>query len=181
MLLLFCPYYPVIACGGLQAGWWCNIEADPDVQKNRPNPASMKIGILDTTKPRASCSSYPARCRRVSAYSAGELAVMKTFEFTLILTGINEVTDDAANALYEAGCDDGSFASRGGVAFVMFDREAASMLDAIQSATADVRQAGFGVLRVETEEAAIVTKFNAELIDALLPQAAPTPIANQPT
>jgi len=105
---------------------------------------------------------------------------MKTHEFTLILTGINEVTDDAANALYEAGCDDGSFASRDGVAFVMFDREASTMLDAIQSAIADVRKAGFGVLRVETDEAAVVAKFNADLIAALLPTGNAAPIANQP-
>ena len=90
---------------------------------------------------------------------------MTTHEFTLILTGINEVTDDAANALYETGCDDGSFASRDGVAFVMFDREASSLLEAIHSATADVRKAGFGVLRVETDQTAVVAKINAALID----------------
>ena len=105
---------------------------------------------------------------------------MKTHEFTLILTGINEVNDDAANAVFEAGCDDGSFASRDGVAFIMFDREAASMLEAIQSAAANVRKAGFGVMRVETEETAVVAKINADLMDSLLPTGHPTPIVNQP-
>lgn len=99
---------------------------------------------------------------------------MKTHEFTVILTGISEVTEAAANALYEAGCDDGTFASRDGVAFAMFDREASSLLDAIQSATADIRKAGFGVFRVETDETAVVAKFNAALMDNLLPASVST-------
>jgi hypothetical protein len=98
---------------------------------------------------------------------------MKTHQFTFILSGITEVTDEAANALCEAGCDDGSFASRGGVALVMFDREAPTLLEAIQSAATDVRTAGFGILRVETDESAVITKFNVDLIATMLPTAEP--------
>ena len=77
------------------------------------------------------------------------------------------MTDDAANAFYEVGCDDGSFASRDGIAFIMFHREAPTLREAIDSAIADVRQAGFGVLRVETEDANTVTKVNAEPLGAV--------------
>jgi hypothetical protein len=87
--------------------------------------------------------------------------------FVVVLSGITEVTDDAANALYEAGCDDGSFASRDGLAFILFHREAPSLRAAIDSAMADVKQAGFGVVRVETEDANTVAKVNAELLGTL--------------
>jgi len=89
---------------------------------------------------------------------------MRTHDFTVVLTGITEVTDDASNALYEAGCDDGSFASRDGIAFIMFHRHAPTLREAIDSAIVDVKRAGFGVLRVETEDANIVAKVNAELL-----------------
>lgn len=91
---------------------------------------------------------------------------MQAYEFTLILSGITEVTDEAADALFEAGCDDGSFASRDGVAFVIFHREAEALREAIDSAIADVGKAGFGVLRVETDDANVVARVNAELLGA---------------
>jgi hypothetical protein len=80
---------------------------------------------------------------------------MPAHEFTLILSGISEATEEGAEALFEAGCNDGTFASRDGRAFVGFTREAASLLDAIRSAIRDVRKAGFEVSRVEIETAAL--------------------------
>jgi hypothetical protein len=53
------------------------------------------------------------------------------------------------DALYEAGCDDGTIVTRNRVTFIAFDRKAASLEEAIRSATADVRSAGFDVKRVE--------------------------------
>ena len=61
------------------------------------------------------------------------------------------MTDTAANALYDAGCDDGTPGSSGGVAFVGFDREASDLSCAIRSAVADVRKAGFDIIRIEIE------------------------------
>jgi hypothetical protein len=74
---------------------------------------------------------------------------VKEHEFTVILAGISEITDDAANALYEAGCDDGSPGSCDGVVSVDFHRDAPTLESAIQSAVADIRKAGFQVERVE--------------------------------
>jgi len=74
---------------------------------------------------------------------------MKEHEFTVILAGISEITDGAANALYEAGCDDGSPGSCDGVVSVDFHRDASTLESAIQSAIADIRKAGFQVERVE--------------------------------
>lgn len=74
---------------------------------------------------------------------------MKEHEFTLILTDISEITDKAAEALYAAGCDDGSPGSCDGVVSVDFHRDADTLEEAIQSAVRDVRKAGFEIDRVE--------------------------------
>ena len=43
-----------------------------------------------------------------------------------------EVTDDDCDALYEAGCDDGTVVIRNGVTYVAFDREAEPLEEAIR-------------------------------------------------
>lgn len=71
------------------------------------------------------------------------------FSFTVFLSGVDVMTDEIAEALVSAGCDDGSPFSRLGQAGVDFDRRADSLADAIRSAVSDVRKAGFQVDRVE--------------------------------
>lgn len=75
---------------------------------------------------------------------------MKTHGFALVLTA-SELTNDDCGALHEAGCDDGTVVTRNGVTYVAFDREAESLEEAIRSATAQVRKAGFEVARVEMD------------------------------
>lgn len=41
---------------------------------------------------------------------------MQTYEFDVVLKEIAEITDDQADALFAAGCDDGTPSSRNGVA-----------------------------------------------------------------
>jgi hypothetical protein len=74
---------------------------------------------------------------------------MKAYDFKLILAGISDMTDDQGNALFEAGCDDGTIVSRDGAVFVRFSRESISLEQAINSAAADVQRAGFQVDHVE--------------------------------
>ena len=74
---------------------------------------------------------------------------MKTYEFTVILSDVDIVTDAMADALFEAGCSDGSPFSGEGIVAVGFDREAASLEAAIKSAIADIERAGQRVARVE--------------------------------
>ena len=76
---------------------------------------------------------------------------MRHYEFDVILTGIAEVHDEQADALFVAGCDDGTLASRDGTAWVHFDREAESLEAAIASAVSQVRSAGFAVARIELD------------------------------
>jgi predicted RNase H-like HicB family nuclease len=52
---------------------------------------------------------------------------MKTYSFDVILDAVTELTDDMADALFEAGCDDAGVGSCEGVVTVHFDREAESL------------------------------------------------------
>jgi hypothetical protein len=74
-------------------------------------------------------------------------------EFTLILDGVDDLTEDVMNALYEAGCDDALVARSNGVMTVSFGRSAASKGEAIGSAIRDVRRAGIGARIIRIEEA----------------------------
>jgi len=74
---------------------------------------------------------------------------MKNYEFKLVLSQVDELTDDQGDQLYEAGCDDGTIASRDGVTFIYFSRDSSSLEEAIHSAASNVQAAGFQVARVE--------------------------------
>jgi len=74
---------------------------------------------------------------------------MKTYEFKLVLGGVTDITDDQGDSLYQAGCDDGTIVTRDGTVFIRFSRESASLEDAINSAAANVQDAGFRVEHVE--------------------------------
>jgi hypothetical protein len=77
---------------------------------------------------------------------------MPKYEFTLILRGIQDITDKAENSLYAAGCDDALLGTQNGAAFLDFLREAKSPEEAITSAVLDVMKAGFEVARVEPDD-----------------------------
>jgi hypothetical protein len=82
---------------------------------------------------------------------------MKTYEFDVILKDVSEITDDHADALFAAGCDDATPVSRAGVAWLHFDRQAAALEEAIRSAIVQVRTAGLGVAKVELDAEAAVS------------------------
>jgi hypothetical protein len=82
----------------------------------------------------------------------------KTYEFDVVLKGVAEVTDDQADALFAAGCDDGTLASCNGTSRVHFDREAASLEEAMRSAVAQVRAAGFTVVKIELDATSAVVQ-----------------------
>ncbi len=59
----------------------------------------------------------------------------------LVLSGVPEPDERLENALFEAGCDDGTLAFRNGVGYLEFDRQAPSLDAAILSAIGDVERA----------------------------------------
>jgi hypothetical protein len=77
----------------------------------------------------------------------------RSHEFTVILAGVDELTPEVADALYAAGCDDCIQGSVGPIVYLRFDREAASLAEAIGSAVTDVERAGFAVAKVEVARA----------------------------
>ena len=79
----------------------------------------------------------------------------KKYEFTLILKGSPELTEEIADELFAAGCDDGSPGTCNGVFAINFHREADSLEAAISSAIENVRSAGHTVDRVEIEAEAM--------------------------
>ena len=81
--------------------------------------------------------------------------MIKKYEFTLILDGPLDLTEEIADELFEAGCNDGAPGSSGGVFLIDFHREANSLEEAIHSAMSDVKSAGYDVDRVEIEAAAM--------------------------
>lgn len=91
---------------------------------------------------------------------------MANNRFTLILSGVAEITPELADALYEATGGDIEFNMRDGVAFLEFDREAQSLQEAVNSAIRDVEGASVGVrvVRVESDAANTIAKINADLL-----------------
>ena len=91
---------------------------------------------------------------------------MPTYRFAVILDGLTEISDDLAEALFEAGCDDGSPWSSEGVAAVGFDREAESFEQAVRSAIADVQKGGGHVAWVKIEPEDLVPSTPAGSVTA---------------
>lgn len=76
---------------------------------------------------------------------------MKTFDFEVILAAGTEITEELADRLFEAGCDDGTPGTFCGTPYVSFHRDAESLESAIRGAVADVQKAGCVVERVQIE------------------------------
>ncbi len=74
--------------------------------------------------------------------------------FTLVLAGVREpLSDELEHSVFEAGCDDAILGIRNGVAFLEFDRQAATLPEAILAAIQDVETVeGIDVLRVEPDD-----------------------------
>jgi hypothetical protein len=91
---------------------------------------------------------------------------MSTFQFTLILSGVEEITSSLADALYAATGGDIELNMRNNVAFVEFDRQAKTFQEAITSAIRQVEGAEVGVrvVRVESDVANTIATINADLL-----------------
>jgi len=93
---------------------------------------------------------------------------MSNYRFTLILSGVSEITPELADTLYTATGGDIELNMRDGVAFLEFDRTSSSLRDAITSAISQVEGAGVGarVVRVESQAANTIAKINADFLGA---------------
>ena len=91
---------------------------------------------------------------------------MTNHTFTVVLTGVAEITPELADALFAATKGDIELNMRNGVVFLEFERKAATLREAITSAIRQVERADIGVrvVRVESEAANVIAKINAELL-----------------
>ncbi|GBF82702.1 hypothetical protein [Aphanothece sacrum] len=78
-----------------------------------------------------------------------------TYNFTLVLSGINQVSEDldaAIDAVFQAGCDDATLCFRDLIPYLEFDQEATSFREAVISAIHQVETIN-DVIKVERIEA----------------------------
>lgn len=76
---------------------------------------------------------------------------MKTFEFSIIASGLDPQAEDFEQRFYDADCDDAAIAFQKGHIIVDFTREAKSVSEAIATAVRNVRAAGAHINRVEPD------------------------------
>ncbi len=80
---------------------------------------------------------------------------METYNFRVVITGHENPTEEMANAIFEAGVDDGSLGRCGNVVSVDIDREASDLGQAITSACQQIRSAGYPISGVEIGSASV--------------------------
>ncbi|WP_158784553.1 AlpA family transcriptional regulator [Pantoea sp. BAV 3049] len=80
---------------------------------------------------------------------------MALWNFTLVLSGVTSETQGLEDSLYNAGCNDALVCLYGTAVYLDFDREAASLTDAVASAIRNIEGAGIGA-RVESVDSVLV-------------------------
>lgn len=74
-------------------------------------------------------------------------------EYSFQLTIHGELKGELLDRLFEAGCDDATFSSKGDLTFADFDRDAPSLVEAVTSAIRSVESVnGFEVLHIDPDE-----------------------------
>lgn len=81
---------------------------------------------------------------------------MKSHKFTLILSGVAEITPEFADALFETTAGDIELTARDGVVYLEFDRSAPTLRSAITNAIREVEQGNVGVRVVRVDSEAVV-------------------------
>ena len=91
---------------------------------------------------------------------------MTTHTFTLVLSGVSEITPELADALYSATKGDIEMNQRDGVVYLEFERTAPTLCEAVTDAIREIEEANVGVrvVRVESEAANVIAKINADLL-----------------
>jgi hypothetical protein len=82
----------------------------------------------------------------------------REYDFALVLSGPSELTDEMAEALFAAGCDDATPSVCYGRVWLEFSRSASSYKAAVLSAIRDVRKAGIGADVERIDECNLVTQ-----------------------
>lgn len=84
-------------------------------------------------------------------------ACQQEYDFALIVDGVEALTTEVENALFEAGCDDATLSIQYGRLYMEFSREAESFEQAIFSAIQDVRKADLNAQVLRVDDCNLVT------------------------
>lgn len=76
---------------------------------------------------------------------------MRTYEFTILATGMNPENDDFEDRLFQSGLDDATASTHKGLIVLDVAREAPTFADAVASACLDVCRAGARIVRIEPD------------------------------
>lgn len=76
---------------------------------------------------------------------------MSEYWFDIIATGLDHDAEDFEKKFYDAGCDDAVVIYRSGLICISFARDAATMEEAIVSATDAVRSTGATIIRIDRD------------------------------
>lgn len=90
--------------------------------------------------------------------STSNQACPREFDFALIVDGIDELSQDVMDAMFNAGCDDATLSIQYGLLYMEFSRSASSLKDAILSAIRDVHSAGTSARVLRVDECNLVTQ-----------------------
>jgi hypothetical protein len=86
---------------------------------------------------------------------------MKTYNFTLVLSGKNEPSEDLENIIFSRECDDATLSFRNCIPYLDFDREANSFTSAVISAIQQVEESNSGlkVERIEPDDLVTIAEI----------------------
>ena len=84
--------------------------------------------------------------------TASETSQM-VYSFTLVYAGVEDLTREVCDAIYEVGCDDALLGISNGLMTLDFDRLSSSFQEALMSAMRDVDRAKLPVRLVRVEPA----------------------------
>ena len=85
------------------------------------------------------------------------MSIEREHDFALVIDGVPELTRKVEDALFQAGCDDATFAIQYGRLYGEFSRRAKSLEEAILGAIRDVRKAKIGAKVLRVDESDMVT------------------------
>ncbi len=96
---------------------------------------------------------------------------MKTYEFSLVLSGVRYDTPKLEDILYEAGCDDGLICGYNEYVTIDFDREESSMEAAVLTAIENIENAALGAKVTSINEGIYVSLSDIARLSNLTRQA----------
>ena len=82
----------------------------------------------------------------------------RPFEFVLVLSGVDDLSEHVMDGLFEAGCDDATPSLRYGRVYLTFERVAPSFREAVLSAIRDVNKAGIGASVARVDDCNLVSQ-----------------------